>query len=238
MPLVEFQTLLSPVAVSTVVLAVQGIRAGRRRSALNEAVHEIRRPLQAIAMAASGPRAPGPSVLRGSVYLAADALERLDREINGEPASGSRQVTRVEPLVRSAVRRWQSRAALAGASLEMRWHAGGVVLDGDGPALSQALDNLIVNAIEHGGPSVAVRGRLDGERLHLTVTDAGRSGDGARRGSPAETIARLSGKRRHGHGLAVVRRVAAAHGGRFALRRAASGSVAALELPVMVEGVP
>ncbi|MFN8161500.1 MAG: hypothetical protein U0R52_10725 [Solirubrobacterales bacterium] len=35
-----------------------------------------------------------------------------------------------------------------------------------------------------------------------------------------------------GHGLAVVRRVAAAHGGRFALDRGAIRSVAVLELPL------
>jgi len=54
----------------------------------------------------------------------------------------------------------------------------------------------------------------------------------SRRGSPAEVIARLSGRNRRGHGLAVVRRVAADHGGRFALRRAETGSMAALELPL------
>jgi signal transduction histidine kinase len=135
------------------------------------------------------------------------------------------------------VRRWQSRAKLSGGSVALRWHAGGeVVLDGDGPALSQALDNLIVNAIEHGGPLIVVEGRLSGGRLRVTVSDSGRcSRPASRRGSPAEVIARLSGRRRHGHGLAVVRRVAAAHGGRFILRRSDSGSVAALELPVSVE---
>jgi len=44
--------------------------------------------------------------------------------------------------------------------------------------------------------------------------------------------ARLSGRNRHGHGLEVVRRVASAHGGNFALRRAERGSLAVLELPL------
>ncbi len=35
-------------------VAAQGLRAGRRRTALNEALHELRRPLQAVALA-SGP---------------------------------------------------------------------------------------------------------------------------------------------------------------------------------------
>ena len=49
-------------------------------------------------------------------------------------------------------------------------------------------------------------------------------------------IARLSGRQRHGHGLAVVRQVAAAHGGRFVLRRSEQGSLAVLELPLAADG--
>ena len=49
-----------------------------------------------------------------------------------------------------------------------------MVLDGDPVALSQALDNLIVNAIEHGGPMVEVGARRHGRRLEITVTDSGR----------------------------------------------------------------
>jgi signal transduction histidine kinase len=45
-------------------------------------------------------------------------------------------------------------------------------------------------------------------------------------------VARLSGRGRHGHGLGVVRRIATAHDGRFALRRADGGSLAVLELPL------
>lgn len=50
-----------PVAASLAVAVVaQGLRAGRHRTALNEALHELRRPLQAIALAAGPPgAAPG-----------------------------------------------------------------------------------------------------------------------------------------------------------------------------------
>jgi nitrogen fixation/metabolism regulation signal transduction histidine kinase len=46
-------------------------------------------------------------------------------------------------------------------------------------------------------------------------------------------IARLSGRNRRGHGLPVVRRIAADHGGRFVLRRSEQGSLAMLELPLV-----
>ncbi len=46
----------------------------------------------------------------------------------------------------------------------------------------------------------------------------------------------VTGKRRRGHGLAVVRRTAAVHRGRFALRQGHGGSAAILDLPLHREG--
>jgi signal transduction histidine kinase len=107
---------------------------------------------------------------------------------------------------------------------------------GERSGLSQALDNLIVNAIEHGGPSIVVEARRRDGWLHVSVADSGRSSRPDSRGeSPAEVLARLSGRHRHGHGLPVVRQVAAAHGGRFLLRRSEQGSLAVLELPLAAE---
>jgi signal transduction histidine kinase len=211
--------------------AAQGLRAGRRRSALNQALHELRRPLQAVALA-SGPRLAAPGG-EDPMQLAAAALERLDREINGGPLPPAWGAIDGLALVQAAVGRWQARAKFAEGSLELRWNAGQAMLSGDRCALAQALDNLIVNAIEHGGPTIVVAARLREGRLRIAVVDSGRAArPRRRRNSPAEVVARLSGRNRHGHGLEVVRRVASAHGGHFALRRAERGSLAVLELPV------
>jgi signal transduction histidine kinase len=124
-----------------------------------------------------------------------------------------------------------------GGSLELRWRAGWALVDGDRSGLAQALDNLIVNAIEHGGPAVVVDARRRGERLRVSVADSGRASRSApRRAGPARVVAGLSGRRRHGHGLAVVRRVAAGHGGRFSLCRSERGALAVLELPLAAGG--
>lgn len=213
------------------VITAQGLRAGRRRTALNQALHELRRPLQAIVLATGEP--VGDGRVESSVQLAAAALDRLDSEINGGAHRDQRETFPAQPLVEAAVGRWQARANLIGDSLIVRWRAGRAVIDGDRTELSQALDNLIVNAIEHGGPSIVVEARIQSGRLRVSVADSGRAArPEAREGAPADVIARLAGKRRRGHGLAVVRRIVAAHDGRLVLRCADSGSIAMLELPL------
>jgi signal transduction histidine kinase len=224
-----------PVAVSlAAAVTVRGLRAGRRRTVLNEALHELRRPLQSIALATGAGAAP--RVVESSVQLAAVALERLDHEINGGGRRVSREPIAARPLLGSAVNRWRSRAALGGGSLALRWRAGEAMLEADRLGLAQALDNLIVNAIEHGGPTILVEARRRAGFLRIGVVDSGRgSRPSSRRETPAELVARLSGRRRHGHGLGVVRRVAANHGGSFALRRSRHGSHAVLELPLIAD---
>jgi len=228
-----------PLAASmALVLTAQGWRAGRRRSALNEALHELRRPLQAMALA-TGPGRGASAAAEGSLQLAAAALERLDLEINGGgPGAAARGAVRLQPLARAAVGRWRARAAISGASLELRWRAGMAVVVGEQAGLAQALDNLIVNAIEHGGPAIVVEARRRGDRLRVSVADSGRaSRSESRRDTPADVIGRLTGRRRRGHGLAVVRQVVASHGGRFVMRRSAEGSLAVLELPLAADGI-
>lgn len=227
-----------PLGVSlAAALAAQGLHAGRRRSALNEALHELRRPLQALALAAPRAHSPEPTRIQGSVQLAASALERLEREINGAAAGVARAPMSVEPLLDSAVGRWRSRAALSGSSLACRWRAGEATVNGDRCEIAQALDNLIVNALEHGGPEIVVDACAHRGWLTVAVVDSGRrSRPPSRRESPAELIARLLGRRLHGHGLRVVRRTAAAHGGVFRLHRSEQRTEAVLELP-LADGV-
>jgi signal transduction histidine kinase len=218
-------------------MAAQGLRAGRQRSAINEALHELRRPLQAISLVGEGPGVERSAGVESSMHLVSVALERLEREVNGGPSAVSREAVRCQPLLRAAVGRWRARATVGGGTLDLHWHAGRAVVIGDRADLAQALDNLIVNAIEHGGPSIVVEGQPRGERLRILVADSGRaSRPESRSGNPADVIARLSGKRRHGHGLAVVRRVAGEHDGRFALHHSESGSLAVLELPLAANG--
>lgn len=223
-----------PLGVSlAAAMAVQGVQTVRRRSALNEALHELRRPLQALALAPATGAGEG-SPLAGSVQMAAVALERLEREINGEAAAPLRAPCPMRPLLEAAAGRWRSRVALAGGSLQLRWEAGGAAVEGDRCELGRAIDNLIVNAIEHGGPEISVEAVARRGRLRVAVVDSGRAArPAARRESPAEQIARLLGRSCRGHGLRIVRRAAARHGGEFRLRRSTRGTEAVIELPLV-----
>jgi signal transduction histidine kinase len=200
----------------------------RERTAINEALHELRRPLQALALF-GGSR--DDEVVASSTRLAAVALERLDREVNGGRLEAIREPLSCEAPLRSAVARWRTRVALGGGSLELRWRAGEAVVIGDGAALEQAVDNLIVNAIEHGGPEIVVEGRRRSGSLAVSVADSGRR---PRADTTAASARRTRAGGRRGHGLALVRRFAASHGGRFVLQGGDGRTVAILELPLAV----
>lgn len=217
------------------------VRDGRRRTVLNERLHELRRPLQALALMA--PRGQTPQG-DGPVEMAAAALAALEREINGGRDAGSTAPIALRPLLESARRRWRAQAAMFGAGLELRWDAGEAVVEGSRLELAAALDNLIANALEHGEGQVELAADLAGDRICLAVVD---SGNGAgRRARQREAVlkgrdarrrvrgpfGRLSGRARHGHGLRLVRRTAARHGGAFALHKGERGTSAVLELPL------
>jgi signal transduction histidine kinase len=220
-------------------IGASGAREARRRAALNEALHEVRRPLQVLALTAPVAGTPA-GEFEGPVRMAAAALERLEREING--AGGGTAVrtrVRIAPLLEAAVERWRARAALAGRGLELRCRCGGATVNASPPELAQGLDNLIANAVEHGGARIVVAASADGGRLRIVVSDSGR---GAQRpgGGRARTglAKRIAGTARHGHGLRIVRRIAAEHGGSFALRAGADPTEAVLELPLDGLGAP
>jgi len=231
----DLASLLSawPFAASlAVALVAGGARGGRRRRALNEALHELRRPLQALALAAPG-TAPA---LDSSLRMAGEALERLDGEINGRPPRRAPRSFPVRPLLEEVAERWRARSGRTGGGaegLELRWEGPPAALDGDRGEIERALDNLLANAFEHGGPRIAISAAPAGGCLRLAVVDRGGTvapHAGASRVAPLR--ARLTGRHRRGHGLRVVRRVAAAHGGAFDLCRAGSATEAVLRLPL------
>lgn len=189
-----------------------------QRRRLNEATHELRRPLQALALA---PAAEGAELW---LEHAAAALAELDRRINGGVRPAHRAPTEARTLLEQARRRWS-----AVDRVRFRPVAGGESVPGDPLALAAALDNLIANALEHGDGPVEVESDGQGAGLRLLVSN---------RVSEARTVSgpRRPADRRRGHGLRVAAEIVARHGGRLEPPIAGAGPVtAALELPVAAE---
>jgi signal transduction histidine kinase len=211
---------------------ITNLREGRRRTALNEAMHELRRPLQALSLALpTDPARQG--TVNTSLQLATAALDRLDREINGDSPESEVTCVPLRSLLEEAVQRWGPRAASVGGGVRLRWLSDEQQVEGDRIGLAQAVDNLISNAIDHGGGRVTIEGRRDGRWLLISIRDSGGMALGARR--PGWRPGRGS-RSRHGHGLRVVARVARAHGGSFGLRWVGWGTEARLRLPLYLAG--
>ena len=225
-----------------------GWRGGRRRTALNRAMHELRRPLQSLFLAVQV-GSPQPEVaLPSSLALVNAALADLDREINRDggirlSAARAAAIASETPnasclsLARAAAARWGPRAEVAGGAVELRWRAGADFRVVAPERVAQALDNLIDNAIEHGGARVTIDVSRSERGVRLAVCDRG-AGPDAEPKSPTSVLARLTGRRRRGHGLGVVRELAAALGGRFILRPSPWGTRAVLEIPVIDAALP
>ena len=210
-----------PVALTMAVVAVRDrVRGARRRRTLNERLHELRRPLQAMVLAAKPSAATRPEPLE----LALAALRDLDREVNGERFELRRRPVEGRMLAIAAAERWRGRVAAAGRRISVQWRCGEELADVDPVRVAQALDNLIANALEHGGGQITIEGARRGRRLELAVRD-----HGARRAARVRDHA----EPRRGHGLRLTRSLARGNGGRLRVRALGHGTVAALELPLV-----
>jgi two-component system sensor histidine kinase TctE len=221
-----------PVAASLALAGgITSFREGRRRATLNEAMHELRRPLQVLSLALPVDL-PQAAPVESSLELATLALERLDREINGATLETVVVEVSVSELVEAAAQRWRNAAVSRGSSIQVRQNEREALVEANPFDLAQALDNLLSNAVEHGGGRVEIGWCLEADRVCISVADGGASGAVKtrvdRRGP--------GGRPRRGHGLRVVSRIARTHGGSFTLRRTPSGTEASLRLPLRVPG--
>jgi signal transduction histidine kinase len=213
-------------------VTVERLRTTRRRESLNRALHELRRPLQVMALDRASPNGAGGAGRPGHLDAALAALADLDAEINGERPSRMRAAVDARRVIAEAVGRWHSPAAMLGRELEVQLPIGAPKIRTRREAIAAALDNLISNSLEHGGTRIRVTARSLHGRLRISVAD---HAPGGRVGSLAGPLRRQpsgGADPRRGHGLAIVSRFAAEHGGRFAFHRSDAGSIALLELPL------
>jgi two-component system sensor histidine kinase KdpD len=158
----------------------------------------------------------------------------------------------VEEMVGTVLRRVRQRDA--GQRVKARLEPGLPLLRCDAVLMVQLLDNLVDNALKHGGAErpVEVTARRLGDAVVIAVRDRGPGVPPARRQLVFDTFARgdrivapaggdLPSRPGAGVGLALCRAIALAHGGQIQLRpRSHGGSSFEVTLPVekMPDGSP
>jgi signal transduction histidine kinase len=221
--------------------------ATRRKEVVARACHELRGPITTARLALdlgarvgelTQERLRAVELELDRATLALDDLagtsSRARRRV-GRIAGRSREVVSVEEVVNQTVEAWRAAAAARGVELNVGQLTSARVRC-NRLRLAQATGNLIANAIEHGGGTVEVRGRVERSGLRIEVVDQGPG-----LGRPLPELSRLArrtgrgGNRFRGYGLAVAGAVATAHGGRLSAAPSERGARVVLELPIARE---
>ena len=219
-------------------LAALGVAAGlrastaRRLALVAQAAHELRGPLGAALLGLHGVVSDAAGRRRvAAVELelrrAGLALADLDAAPRGRRAPDRAEAVDVGALLTEAVDAWRPLACAFATELIVDDRAAHVLVRADRLRLTQAVGNLVLNALEHGAGPVRIRVHPAGGRVRIEVRDHGP-------GLPAP-IAALTGDGLHaarrGHGLAIAARAVRRHGGRLLTAPVSSGACVALELP-------
>jgi signal transduction histidine kinase len=206
--------------------------AGDRMALVAEAAHELRGPLSAALLGLHGLASDaGASRRVAAVELelrrAGLALADLDAAPHGRRAPQCAEPVDVRALLAEAVEAW--RPVARSLASELLFDPGGTrpIVCADRLRLTQAVGNLVLNALEHGTGPVRLRAHATRTHVRIEVRDHGP-------GLPAGLDAlseRAAHAGRRGHGLAIAARVVRRHGGRLLTAPVGSGACVVLELP-------
>jgi two-component system sensor histidine kinase BaeS len=195
---------------------VRLIALRRRLELVACAEHELRGPLAALTLGLQASRRPAAGGVEAQLERVRLALADL---------AAARSGLRARPSVRRVPLRGVTERVAAGwtglgGEVSLDWRAGDASVEADPARLSQALGNLLSNALEHGGGRVALRGLRDGDGIRIEVRDGG---PGFGRRLPR------SGR---GRGLRIAARAVEEAGGRLRVASDADGATVAVELPI------
>ena len=206
-----------------------------QRELLATVSHEIRTPLghMRILLEMARDKGAGEEVLT-EMEKELDEVDSLVGELLASSRLEFDAVERRTVDAAEAARRALSRAGLPESLLEAP--AGKLELDADPTLLARALANLLDNAKKHAGGATALRVSNGDSRVSFTVEDAGPGFDDETRVRAFEPFFRSERSAGAGHpslglGLALVQRIARAHGGSVrAENREPEGARVTLEL--------
>jgi signal transduction histidine kinase len=190
-----------------------------------------------------------PPEKRRSFYAAQErATRRLSRLVEslldfGRMEAGARPY-RLEPLdaghlVRTVVEEFRREIACNGFAIDCTLPGDRTVVRGDREALAQALWNILDNAVKYSGGSRTVRvGLEEGSYVEIRVRDEGYGIHPSERDQILRKFTRGSAARAHGIkgtgiGLAMVKHILDAHGGKLLIEsEPGKGSTFTIQLPV------
>jgi two-component system, OmpR family, sensor histidine kinase BaeS len=191
----------------------------RRLELVAMAEHELRGPLAAIGLAAEAcarrPSRRTAAALEGQLERARLGLSDLAAARAGRRTPPAARQFEARSVAARATAGWRA----TGANVRFDWRAGRAAVHGDAARLSQALGNLLSNAIEHAGGEVELRGVRANGRVRIELTDTG----------PGFTGSPAPGR---GRGLAIAARAVEEAGGTLRIASGEGGSTVAVELPI------
>jgi signal transduction histidine kinase len=216
----------------------------RERRFVADAGHELRTPVAIVKTELEGAMRTGdygPDV-REALAAAIEECDRLaqlaeDLMVVARSAEGELPVRAEElparTLLEDVRERFADRAAQRNRSIGVEAE-NGVVLSGDPLRVRQALGNLVDNALRHGDGDIVLRSRRAGTGVEIEVSDRGPGFEPGIADRAFERFARGDRARTRGGtglGMAIVRAVAEAHGGRAEIVPGGEGATVRIWLP-------
>ena len=229
--------MLAPWLLAAVAMALGAfwrLQLHRGRELVARACHELRGPLTAAHLALHGGARygePPPArvvAVERELDRAAVALDDLSAARHGRRAPDRDEPVDVGDLLAHQALTWRMVAGVFGCRVELVEPRSGATVRGDRVRLTQAVGNLVANALEHGDGRVRLRARAQGDRVRIEVDD-----EGPGLPAPVGDLTRRprAGRGRRGRGLAIAADIADRHGGRLVAAPTARGARIAIELP-------
>jgi signal transduction histidine kinase len=216
----------------------------RERRFVSDAGHELRTPVAIVKTELEGAVRTGdygPEV-RESLVAAIEECDRLaqlaeDLLVVARSAEGELPVRPEDlsagELLEDVRARFADRAAQRNRTIGVEAEDG-LRLNGDPLRIRQALGNLVDNALRHGAGDIVLRSRRANTGVELEVSDQGSGFEPAIADRAFERFARGDQARTRGGtglGMAIVRAVAEAHGGRAEIVPGGDGATVRVWLP-------
>ncbi|QCO57944.1 sensor histidine kinase (plasmid) [Pseudorhodobacter turbinis] len=221
-----------------------------RDAFISDAAHQLRNPIAAIqAQAEAATTAPNEAILRQRVTKLAETARRTGRltqqllsmeKARGRSETDSWQTIDISALAETLTRRFAEHGMRSGIEVSFNISGQPHPVFGDQIMLSEAIENLLDNASHYGCPNggeITLALTFGPEDVTITVQDDGPGIPPDMRERIFDRFIRLNDDSSGGCGLglAIVRKIAEAHGGTARVLESQRGALFELHIPLMDE---